>query len=136
MVLWRVMVLGVCLRMSLCRLEWRYARLCVVGVLSLLVPLSFGHARSPLIGGSASVNMMSGVLCPCTTPLAALSASSLWVTPVCDLTLPMCVLYPELSLVRMMSSARCRSSLWGWWLKLSGSMAYLRMVLMLKALSA
>ncbi len=53
----------------------------------------------------------------------------------CDLTLPMCVLYPELSLVRMMSSARCRSSLWGWWLKLIGSMAYLRMVLMLKALS-
>ena len=52
-----------------------------------------------------------------------------------DLTLPMCVLYPKLSLVRMMSSAIRRSSLGGWWLKLRGSMAYLHMVLMMKALS-
>ena len=121
--------------MSLCRLECKSARLCVEGVLPLFVSRSFGHVRSPLIGGPASVNMISGVLCPSTTPRAAESASSLWVTPVCDLTLPTCVLYPMLSLVRMMSSASCRSSLWGWWLKLSGSMAYLRMVLMLKALS-
>jgi len=40
-----------------------------------------------------------------------------------------------LSFLRMMSSANCRSSLWGWWLKLRGSTAYLRMVLMLKVLS-
>ncbi len=83
------------------------------GVLSLFVSRNLGHVRSPLIGGSAFVNMIYGVLCPSTTPRAAESASSLWVTPLCDLTLPMCVLYPELSLVRMMSSARCRSSLWG-----------------------
>ena len=108
-----VVVLGVCFRMSLCRLECRSARLCVEGVLSLFVSRSFGHVRSPLIGGSAYVNMISGVFCPSTTPRAAESASSLWVTPVCDLTFPMCVMYPELSLVRMMSSARCRSSLWG-----------------------
>ena len=62
------------------------------GVLSLFVSRSFGHVRNPLIGGSASVNMISGVFCPSTTPRAAESASSLWVTPVCDLTLPMCVL--------------------------------------------
>ena len=99
--------------MSLCKLACMSARLCVVGVLFLLASLTFGHVRSPLIGGSASVNIISGVFCPSTTPRAAESASSLWVTPVCDLTLPMCVLYPELSLVRMMSSARCRSSLWG-----------------------
>ena len=54
---------------------------------------------------------MSGFFGPSTTPRAAASASSLWVTPVCDLTLPMCVLYPMLSLVRMMLSASCRSSL-------------------------
>ena len=74
------------------------------------------------------------VFCPSTTSRAAVSASSLWATPVCDLTLPMCVMYPMLSLVRMILSASCSSYLWGWWLKLRGSMAYLRMVLMLKAL--
>ena len=123
MVLWRVMLLGVCVRMSLCRLECRSARLCVLGVLSFLVPLIWGHVRSPLIGGSAYVNSMSGVFCPSTTPRAAASDSSLCVTPVCDLALPMCVLYPMLCLVRMMLSTSCRSSLWGWWLKLRGSMA-------------
>jgi len=91
MVIWQVMLLGVCVRMSLCRLECRSARFCVLGVLSVLVPRIWGHVQSPLIGGFASVNIMSGVFCPSTTPRAAVSASSLCVTPVCDLTLPMCV---------------------------------------------
>ncbi len=111
------------------------AKFCMLGDVSFSVPRIWGHVQSPLIGGSASVNMMSRGLCPSTTPRAAMSASSLCVTPVCDLTLPMCVLYPMSSLVRMMLSASCRSSLWGWWFKLKGSMTYLRIVLMLKALS-
>jgi len=135
MVLWRAVLLGVCVRISLCKLECRSAKLCVMGVLSFLIPRIWGHVLSPLIGGSASVNIMSGGLCPSTTPRAAVSASSLCVTPVCDLTLPMSVMYPMSSLVRMMLSTSCRRSLWRWWLKLRGSMAYLRMVLMLKALS-
>ena len=73
--------------------------------------------------------------CPPTTLRAAASASSLCVTPVCDLTLPVCVLYPMLSLAWMTSSASCRSSLRGWCWKHRGSMAYLRMMLMLKAIS-
>ena len=56
-------------------------------------------------------------------------------TPVCDFILPMRVMYLILPLERIMSSARCRRSLCGWWIQLSGSMAYLRMMLMLKALS-
>ena len=76
-----------------------------------------------------------GVLCPSTTLRAVVTASSLCVTPVFDLTLPMCVLYPRLSLVCMMVSANCRRCLWVWWMKLRGSMAYLRMVFMLNALS-
>jgi hypothetical protein len=78
---------------------------------------------------------MSRVLGPSTSLRAVVSASSLCVTPVCDLTLPIWVLYSMLSLVRMMLSASCRRCLWGWWMKLRGSMAYLRMVFMLKALS-
>ena len=62
------------------------------------------------------------------------ASSLLCVNSVCDLTLPICVLNPMLSLVCMMLSASCRRCLWGWWM-LSGSMAYLRMVLMLKALT-
>ena len=81
------------------------------------------------------MHIMSGVLCPSTTLRAVVSASSLCVTLVCDLTLPMCILYPVLSLVCMMLSATCRKCLWGWWMKLRGSMAYLRMLFMLKALS-
>ena len=61
-VLWLVVVLGVCFRMSLCRLECMSARLCVLGVLSFLVSRIYGHVRSPLIGGSAFVNIISGVL--------------------------------------------------------------------------
>ncbi len=126
-------MLGVCVRMSLCKLECGSGRLCMLDGLSFFVPRNWGHVLSPLIGGSASANVMSGVMCHFTTPRAAVSASSLCVTPVCDLTLPMCVMYHMLSLVQMMSSTSCRSSLWGWWLKLRGSMAYLRMVLMMKA---
>ncbi len=55
--------------------------------------------------GSASVNIMSGVLCPSTTLRAVVSASSLCVTLVCDLTLPMCVVNLMLSLVCIMLSA-------------------------------
>ena len=100
-----------CVRMSLCKLEWRSA-LCMLGVVSFFVPRISGHVLSPLIGGSASTNVMSGVFGPSTTPRAAASASLSCATPVCDLTLPMCMLYPKLSLVRMTSSASCRSSLW------------------------
>jgi len=106
-----------------------------LGVVSLLFYLIWGQDLSPLIGGSASVNVMSGVLCPSTTSRAVVSASSVCVTPVCDLTLPMCVLYPMSSFVWMMLSVSCRRCLCGWWVKLSGSMAYLSMVLMMKALS-
>ena len=113
MVLWRAVLLGVCFWISLCRLECRSTRLCVLGVVSLLFSRIWGHVLSPLIGGSASVNVMSGVFCPSTTPRAAVSASSLCLTLVCDLTLPICVLYPMVYLVRLMLSARCRSSLWG-----------------------
>ena len=112
--LWRVVVLDMCVRMSLCRLEYKSARLCMLGDVSFWVPRIWGHVLSPLIGGSASVNVMSAIFFPSTTPRAVVSASSLCVTPVCDFTLPMCVLCHMLSLVRMMSSASCRRSLWGW----------------------
>ena len=81
------------------------------------------------------MKVMSGILCPSTTSRTVVSASSLCVAPVCDLTLHVCVLHPVLSRVCMMLSAKCRRYLWGWWVKMSGSMAYLRMVFMLKALS-
>ncbi len=64
-----------------------------------LVFLVWRQFLNPSIGGSASMNIMLGVLCPSTTLRAVVSASSSCVTPVCDLTLPMCVLYPMLSLV-------------------------------------
>ncbi len=54
--------------------------------------------------GSALVNIMSGVLSLSTTLRAAVSASSLCVTRVCDLTLPMCVVNPMLSIVCIMLS--------------------------------
>ena len=93
------MVLDVCARMILRSQECRSANLVTLGGVSLLFLLIWGQVLSPPIGGSASVNVMSGVLCPSTTLRADVSASSLCVTPVCDLTLPMCVLYPMLSLV-------------------------------------
>jgi len=135
MVPWLAVVLGVCLRMSLRRLSCRSASLVMFGGLFLLGFHTWGQVLSPPTGGSASVNIMSGVLCPSTTLRAAMCSSSLRVTPVCDLSLPICVLYPMLSLVCMVLSANCRRYLWGWWMKLRESMAYLRIVLMLKTLS-
>ena len=76
------------------------------------------------MGGSATVNCMSGSLCLSTILRAAVSASSLCVTPVCTFTLPMGVLYSMLSLVWMMSSTSCERSLFGWWVSLSGSISY------------
>ena len=67
MVLCRVVLLGVCVRMSLCKLACRSARLCMLNGVSFLVPRNWGHVLSPLIGGSASVNIMYGVLCPFAT---------------------------------------------------------------------
>ena len=84
MVLWRVVLLGVCVRMSLCKLECRSARFCMLSGVSFFVSRIWGHVLSPLIGGSASVNVMSGVFCPSTTLRVAVSASSMCVTPVCD----------------------------------------------------
>ena len=55
------------------------------------VCLICGHVRRPSIGGSASSNMMSGVVSPSTPALATLSAVSLYFTSVCDLTFPKCV---------------------------------------------
>ena len=60
MVLWRVLVLSVCVRMSLCRLECRSAKFCMLGDVSFFVPCIWGHVLSPLIVWSASVNFMSG----------------------------------------------------------------------------
>ena len=111
----RVKLLDVCVRMILRRLESRSANKVTLGGLSLLVLLIWGQVLSPPIGGYALVNIMSGVLCPSTTLRAVVSASSLCVTPVCDLTLPMCVLHPMSSLVWMMLSASCRRCLCGWW---------------------
>ena len=106
------MVLDVCVRMILRRLGCRSASLAKLGGVSFLVFLICGQVLSrPPIGGSASVNIMSGVLCSSSALRAAVSASSLCVTPVCDLTLAMCVLYPMLSLVWMILSASCRRCL-------------------------
>ena len=86
-------------RMSLRRLKCRSANLVTSGGVSILVVLVSGQVLGPPIGGTASVNIMSGVVCPSTRLRAVVSASSLCVTPVCDLTLPMCFLYPMVSLV-------------------------------------
>ena len=118
MVLWLVVVLDVCVRMSLRKLECKSASLVILGGVPFPFFRVWGQVLSPPTGGSASVNIMSGVLCPSTTLRAAVSVSSLCVTPVCDLTLPVCVLYPMLSLVRMMLSASYRRCLWGLWMKL------------------
>ncbi len=85
--------------MILRRLECRSANVVILGGVPLLVFFIWGQFLSPPIGGSASVNIISRVLCPSTTLLAVVPASSLCVTPACDLILPMCVLYPILSLV-------------------------------------
>ena len=97
--LWRVVVLDVCVRMSLRRLECRSANSDTLGDVSFLVFFVWGQVLNPPTGGSSSVNIMSGVLCPSTKLRAVVSASSMCVTPVSYLTLPMCVFYPMLSLV-------------------------------------
>jgi len=135
MVPWRVVVLGVCVRMSLRRLKCKSANWIMFGCMSVPLFRVWGQVLSPPTGGSASLKIMSGVLCPSTTLRADVPASSLCVTLVRYLTLSMCVLYPMLSLLGMILSANCRRCLWGRWIKLRGSMAYVRMVLMLKALS-
>ena len=96
-----VVELVVCVRVSLRRLECRLASLVIVGVESWLVVRIRGHVLSPptYTGGSASMNIMSGALFPSTILRATGSASSLCVTPVCDLSSPMCVLHPMLFLV-------------------------------------
>ncbi len=99
------MVLYVCVWISLHRLVCRLASLAKLGCESLMVFRICGHVLSPPTGGFASVNIMLGVLRTSTTLRAAVSASSLCVTPVCDLTLPMCVVNPMLSLVCIMLSA-------------------------------
>ena len=64
MVLCRADVLGVCIRMSLCKFEWRSAKLCMLGVVSFLVPRIWSHVLSPLMGGFAYVNVVSGFFVP------------------------------------------------------------------------
>ena len=121
--------------MNLRMLECKSSSLVMMDGVSFLCFRVWGQVLSRPTAGSASINIMSGVLCPSTTLRAAVFASSLCVTPMCDFTLPMCVLNPKLSLMGMMLSASCRRCLWGWCMKLRGSMAYLRMVFMMKALS-
>jgi hypothetical protein len=112
MVPWLVVVLSVYVRMSLRRLECRSARLFMLNGVSFIGFLIWGQVLSPpTTGGFASVNIMLGVLCPSTTFRAAMSASPFCVTHVCDFTLPMCVLYPMLSLVCMLLSTSCKRCL-------------------------
>ena len=82
-----------------------------------------GHVQRPPMGGSAVVKVISGVLVPSTKPRAPASASSLWVTAMRDLTLPMYVVYPSSSRALMMLYATMRWSLCWWWIKLCGSEA-------------
>ena len=51
--IWRVMVLEMCARMILRRLENKSANLVTLGGVSLLVLLIWGRVLSPPIGGSA-----------------------------------------------------------------------------------
>jgi len=68
------MVLDVCVQMILRRLEYRSANLVTLGDVSLLVLLIWGQVLRPPISGSASVNIMSGFLCPATALRADVSA--------------------------------------------------------------
>jgi hypothetical protein len=107
MVPWLLVVLDVCVRMSLRMLECKSARLVMIGGVTFPFFRLWGYVLSPPTDEFVSVNIMSTVLCPSTTPRADVYASLLCVTPVCDFTLPVCVLYPILSLVYMMLSANC-----------------------------
>ena len=88
------MVLDVCVRMSLRKLECKSASLVMLAGVFLLVFRVWDQVLSPPTVGSASVDIMSGDLCLSTTLRAVVYASSLCVTPVCHLTLPMCVYNP------------------------------------------
>ena len=114
----------VCVRMSLRKLECKSASLVMVGGESLLVFIYLGPgSKSPYMWFSICEYYVGCFVYPSITLRAVVSTSSLRVTPVCDLTLPICVLYPMMPLVCMMLSASCRKYLWEWWMKLSGSMA-------------
>jgi len=91
---WLVVALGMCVQMSLCMLECRSAGLSMVGGVHFPFCRIWGQVLSPPTGGCASVKILSGSLCPSATLRAAVSASSLCVTPVCDFTLPMCFYIP------------------------------------------
>ena len=65
--------------MSSRRLECKSANLVTLGGVSLPVFRVWGQVLSPPTGGSASVKIMSGFLCPFTTLRAEVPASSLCV---------------------------------------------------------
>jgi hypothetical protein len=67
----------VCVRISLRKLVCRSASLVELGGVSLSIFRICGHVLSPPTDASASVNVMSGVLCPSTILRAAVSASAL-----------------------------------------------------------
>ena len=72
------MELYVCVRISLRKLaEWKSASLVMIGGESLLVFRILGQVVIPPMGESASVNIMSGVLCLSSTLRADVYASSL-----------------------------------------------------------
>ncbi len=54
-----VSALGICVRVSLRKLECRSASLVILGGVSLFIFWSWGHVPSPPTGGFASVNIMS-----------------------------------------------------------------------------
>ena len=70
-------VVLLCLRMSFRKLVWRSGSLVVVMVLSGLWLWVVGHVRRPPMGGSASVNVMSGKISPSANLRAPASALSL-----------------------------------------------------------
>ena len=65
----------------------------------------------------SSNTVFAGIFCEATS-LAAASAASLYMTPVCDFTLPMCVARPASSLTLMSSAVALIRSLWRWCLYL------------------
>jgi hypothetical protein len=77
MVPWLIVELGVCVRMSLRRLECRSASLVTVGGVPFPFCRVWGQVLSPPTGGFAAVKIMSGALCPSATLRADVSASSL-----------------------------------------------------------
>jgi len=64
MVPWLVVVLGVCVRMSLRKLECKSASFVMIGGVSFPFCRVWGHALSHPTGGSTSVNIMWGFCVP------------------------------------------------------------------------